>query len=185
MDASFTKDGKRYTLAFERKLKYAPEKVWRVLTERELLKQWFPADVAGNWMVGEALQFTFLHGEGEGLSDDELRGEVLTVDPQRLLEFRWGDHYFRCELIEQESGCTLLFSESFDEPSWGARNAAGWEFCLQNLDLLLDGAALAKFALDEWQKSFARYARKFEPVAGEQQGLPENYPQDDHAADPS
>ena len=56
---------------------------------RHRLRQWFPCDVEGEWSVGSELQFTFLHGEGEGLSDEELRGEVLTVDPPHLLEFRW------------------------------------------------------------------------------------------------
>ena len=69
MDATFVKAGARYTLGLERRLAHSPEKVWRVLTERELVKQWFPADIDGEWKVGATLQFKFLHGEGDGLSD--------------------------------------------------------------------------------------------------------------------
>lgn len=176
MEATFTKVGARFTLGLERHLAHAPEKVWRVLTERELLKQWFPCDVAGEWKVGAELQFIFLHGEGEGLSEEELRGEVVTVDPPRLLEFRWGKHLLRCELIAEGDGCRLLFSETLEDASMGARNAAGWELCLENLDLLLQGASLASFALDVWQGKFARYVKKFEPIVGPQQGIPENHP---------
>lgn len=178
MDASFTKEGPRYSLSFERKLRHSPEKVWRVLTERELLSQWFPCDVEGEWKEGAKLQFTFLHGEGEGLSDDELRGEVLRVDPPSRLEFRWGEHFYRCELKADGSGCRLVFTDSFDDPSLGARNAAGWEICLENLDLVLEGAAAAKFMIDLWQRKFEHYAKKFRKQAGPQEGLPENYPAD-------
>ena len=66
MDATLTKNGPRYTLGLERHLAHPPEKVWRVLTERDLLKQWFPCDVEGEWKVGTALRFNFLHGEGDG-----------------------------------------------------------------------------------------------------------------------
>ena len=176
MDATLKKDGPRYTLGLERRLAHPPEKVWRVLTERELLKQWFPCEVEGEWKVGAELRFTFLHGEGDGLPEEELRGEVLTVEPQRLLEFRWGSHLLRCELIAVEDGCRLLFSNSFEDASWGARNAVGWEFCLDNLDLLLKGATLVKFGVAVWQKTFSRYVEKFEPRFGPQQAMPESHP---------
>ncbi len=177
MDATLKQSGSRYVLALERRLAHPPEKVWRVLTERELLKQWFPCDVAGAWTVGSELRFTFLHGEGDDLPEEDLRGEVRTVEPPRLLEFRWGDHEFRCELVPHEGGCRLLFSESFEDASWGARNAAGWEMCLDNLGLVLDGAAVAKFAVEVWKERFAHYVSKFEPDAGPQQGMPESHPE--------
>ncbi len=176
MQATFKKVGGRYMLELERRLAHSPEKVWRVLTERELLRQWFPSDIEGEWKAGAGLKFIFLHGEGEGLSEEELRGEVLTVDPPRLLEFRWGDHLLRCELIAEGDGCRLLFSETLGDASTGARDAAGWEMCFDNLDLLLQGVSPASFALDVWRGKFEQYVKKFEPVAGPQQGMPENHP---------
>ena len=174
MDADLTQAGGRYTLILERNLPYPPEKVWRVLTERELLRQWFPCDVEGEWKVGAELRFTFLHGEGEGLSEEELRGQVVTVDPPRLLEFLWGRHLIRSELIAEGDGCRLLFSETLDDASEGARNAAGWEMCIENLELLLQGASAARFALDVWRGKYARYVKKFEPLFGPQQEAPES-----------
>lgn len=97
MNASLTKSGEQYTLALERRLSHAPPKVWRVITEREHLHQWFPAHVIGEWEVGAPLRFEFQHGEGDGLSEEELSGEVLALEPERLLEFRWGKHILRCE----------------------------------------------------------------------------------------
>ncbi len=179
MEASFTQEGSRFTLALERRLAHPPEKVWRVLTERELLQQWFPCDVEGEWKQGAPLRFTFLHGEGEGLSEEELSGEVLTVERPRLLEFRWGTHHFRCELHAEGDGCRLVFSETLDDPSVGARNAAGWELCLDNLESLVQGASILRFVLEVWRKKFSHYARKFEAQMGPQQGLPEHYPASD------
>ena len=175
MDVGLTKAGTRYALRLERRLPHPPEKVWRVLTERGLLKQWFPADVEGGWEVGAELQFTFLHGEGEGLSEDEMKGEVLAADPPRLLEFRWGTEILRCEIAGDGDGdgCTLHFSHTFDDPSWGARNAAGWEMCFENLDLLLEAGSLAKFAWKVWRPKFRRYVEKFEPEFGPQDDPPE------------
>ena len=176
MDASLTKDGRQYTLQFERRLAHSPEKVWRVLTERELLKQWFPCDVDGEWQVGALLRFNFLHGEGDNLPEEDLRGEVLAVEPERLLEFRWGDHLLRFDLVADGDGCRFALSESFDDASIGARDAAGWEFCLDNLDLVLEGAAPVEFAVEVWRKRFEHYRKKFEPEAGPQAGMPEDHP---------
>ena len=176
MDATLEQDGPRYTLLVERRLAHPPNKVWRVVTERELLKQWFPCEVEGEWRVGAKLRFIFLRGEGEGLSEEELRGEVLSVDQPWLLEFRWGTHLLRYELTPDGDGCRFRLSESFEDPSLGARNAAGWEMCLENLDLLLDGGALVKFVADAWRAKFKRYVEKFEATVGPQQGPPEDHP---------
>lgn len=179
MSTTLNKNDNSYTLRLKRRLNHSPEKVWRVLTQRDLLKQWFPCDVVGEWRVGEPLKFNFLHGEGEGLSEDELSGEVLSVVPEKLLEFRWGKHFLRCELEAEPDGCPFTFSETIENPSWGARNAAGWEMCLENLDLLLEGAAAAKFVVEVWQEKFDKYRNKFEPEAGPQEGMPDNFSADE------
>ncbi len=176
MNASLTKEGSRYTLSFERRLAHSPEKVWRVLTERELLKSWFPSDVVGEWTVGAALRFVFLRGEGEGLSEAELSGEVLTVDPPTLLEFRWHENLFRCELVADGPGTRLTFSESFEKGSIAARDAAGWEYCLGAMETVLAGGEPSTFVLADWRVTFEQYAREFEPQAGPQEDPPDTHP---------
>lgn len=168
MDATLRDDGSHYTLIVERRLPYPPEKVWRVITERELLVQWFPCDIEGEWSVGAPLRFHFFHGEEEDLPQGDLQGEVMTVETGRLLEFRWGTHLFRYDLEPDGDGCRLRLSETFDEPSWGARNAAGWEMCLDNLALVLDGVAVLKFVASVWRAKFDRYRKEFEPTYGPQ-----------------
>lgn len=175
MHASMTKSGGRYTLTLERRLPHSPAKVWRVVTEREYLHRWFPAHVIGEWKVGAELRFEFQHGEGDQLPDEELRGKVLTVEPERLLEFRWGKHVLRCELIPDGDGCRFLFSENFEDASMGARNAAGWEWCLQNLETLLEGGAMTEFELDAWRGRFEHYVSAFQPQFGRQQSPPDTH----------
>ena len=172
MECNYTRIGEQIELVLEKKLAHPPEKVWRVLTERELLRQWFPCDVVGQWRVGESLRFIFPEGQHEGLSEAELRGEVLVVDPPHQLEFTWGKYRYRCELSAEGNGCRLRFSESFADPSEGARSAAGWEMCFENFDAILQGADVVVFVLKVWQVKFEKYVKKFEPELGTQQGSP-------------
>ena len=133
-------------------------------------------DVLGEWKVGEGLQFEFQHGEGDGLPEEDLRGEVLAVDPPKLLEFSWGKYRYRCELSPEGDGCLLRFTESSADPSQGACHAAGWEMCFENFEAILQGVEVALFVYEAWQAKFEKYVRKFEPEMGPQQGPPENHP---------
>ena len=172
MDCNYTRIGNQIELVIEKRFSHPPAKVWRVLTERELLRQWFPCDVAGEWKVGERLQFIFPDGQHEGLSEEELRGEVLVVDAPNQLEFTWGKYKYRCELSADGDGCRLRFVESFGDPSEGARSAAGWEMCFQNFDAILQNTDVASFVWEVWQAKFDKYVKKFEPELGTQQGAP-------------
>ena len=176
MDATLRKSDERYTLALERRLRHSPAKVWRVVTEHELLHQWFPAHVIGEWNVGAKLRFEFQHGEGDGLSEEELSGKVLAVEPERLLEFSWGTHILRCELTPDGDGCRFTLSETLDDASESARNAAGWEMCLQNFEAALDETPPAEFVPAVWTKRFEHYVAAFQPEFGPQEGPPEDHP---------
>jgi uncharacterized protein YndB with AHSA1/START domain len=173
MDAELGREGERFVLRFERRLDHPTAKVWRALTERELLRQWFPSDIDGEWRVGAELHFRFAEGEAD---DADTRGEVLAFEPARLLEFRWGDSVLRCELSEDGDGCRLVFTETFEDGSIAARNTAGWLLCLANLERTVLGERAEPFELSAWRVLFDDYARRFEPEAGPQQGPPETHP---------
>lgn len=111
-----------------------------MLTERDLLTKWFPSDVAGEWTPGAELRFLFDPAQSEGLDEADLRGKVLSVEPPRLLEYAWGKSVLRFELVEEKDGCRLIFTQSFDDGSIAARNAAGWEMCLADLEAAFSGA---------------------------------------------
>lgn len=168
MNSSLSPAGPDFILMVERRLAHPPEKVWRVLTELDLLEQWFPARVDGAWDVGASLAFTFRPGEADGFEEEWSEGQVVVVQPPHLLEFRWADHTIRFEVTADGSGSVFRLSERFGDPALGAQNAAGWELCLDNLDLILEGASALKFMADAWRVKYRRYVAEFEPVFGPQ-----------------
>jgi uncharacterized protein YndB with AHSA1/START domain len=82
-DAAAAKD--RRTIVVERALPQPPEKIWRVLTEAELIAQWLmPNDFKP--IVG--YRFTF-HTKPMGKWDGTVRCAVLECDPPRRLRYSW------------------------------------------------------------------------------------------------
>ena len=69
------------------------------------------------------------------------------------------------ELTEVDGGTRLVFTDQLDA-TFAARNAAGWDVCLE----LLDGRTAPE---DLWTARFDRYVEAFEPAIGPQVGPPE------------
>jgi uncharacterized protein YndB with AHSA1/START domain len=158
-DAMLLTDGTRPAVRLERRLPDPPEVVWGALTERERLRTWFPCDV----IVDAAISFAF----DPDVLDLTLTGEVLEVDEPRLLVFTWGEETLRFELSSDGDGTLLALTDELPANA-AARNAAGWDSCLDRL------AGLAQVS-DAWQPRFTAYAARFEPVLGHQDGPPEGY----------
>jgi uncharacterized protein YndB with AHSA1/START domain len=159
-NATLLTDGARPAVRLERDLPDAPPVVWRALTDRTELQAWFPCDVmvaGGTWQVGASITFSF------GEHDMTLTGEVLEVDEPRALAFTWGEDTLRFELSPHDGGTRLVLVDELP-PGAAARNAAGWEVCLDRLAGLDTEAS--------WQPRFDRYAAEFAPVIGEQEGPP-------------
>lgn len=58
------------------------DKVWRVLTDPNLVKQWlFGTDMTADWKVGGAIRYK---GEWEGKSYED-KGTILELEPAKLL----------------------------------------------------------------------------------------------------
>jgi uncharacterized protein YndB with AHSA1/START domain len=147
-------------LHFDRQLTRPPAAVWRALTDREELKAWFPCDIiTEGWKVGASLRFVFRGGEWH-----DLDGTVLEYDEPHVLAFTWGDETLRFELSESEGGTRLLFTDELD-PSIAARNAAGWDVCLE----LLESGQTDD---DLWKVRFDHYVAAFAPALGDQVGPP-------------
>jgi uncharacterized protein YndB with AHSA1/START domain len=162
-EATLRGDGKRPAVRLERQLSDPPEVVWQALTDRERLRVWFPCDViveGGRWVVGAAISFPFR----PEVWDVTLTGQVLEVDEPRVLAFTWGDDTLRFELTPEGGGTRLVLVDELP-PDSAARNAAGWEQCLDRLQ----GREPAP---DSWQRRFEHYAAAFEPTLGRQAGRP-------------
>ena len=160
-DARLLTDRERPAVRLERVLADPPAVVWRALTEREQLRSWFPCDVivrGGRWEIGAEITFPFRdpkHGTRTGV--------VLEVDEPHALAFTWGDDTLRFALSPEGEGTRLVLIDELP-PDSAARNAAGWEQCLDRL-VGLEPAA-------DWQARFERYAAAFAPALGPQQGRP-------------
>jgi uncharacterized protein YndB with AHSA1/START domain len=151
----------------ERYLPDPPAAVWQAITDRAQLREWFPCDVivdGGRWEVGAAITFPF----PSGVIDMTLTGTVLAVEEPSLLSYTWGDgEVLRFELRPEGAGTRLVLTDQLP-PGWAARNAAGWEDCLDRLaGLPADPGA--------WQRRFTAFAAAFEPSLGPQEGPPADF----------
>jgi uncharacterized protein YndB with AHSA1/START domain len=84
-------------------LAHPPAKVWRTLTEPELLARWFmPNDIKP--VVGHRFH---LHADNR-FASGPVPCEVLDVEPERLLRFAWGEHWTVTWRLEPEGRGTRL-----------------------------------------------------------------------------
>ncbi len=148
------RDGDRYGLRYERRLRHPPEKVWRALTESESLRHWMPADILGERRIGAVLTFPFwpAHAERYGIPAEQavLSGRMLAWEPPRLLEYSWDADVLRFELSPDGDGTRLVFTTWLGEvdqyPADGT--AAGYHACLDQLAELLDTGSVALPVID-------------------------------------
>jgi uncharacterized protein YndB with AHSA1/START domain len=165
-DGTLITSGIRPAVRLERQLADPPGAVWQALTERDQLRRWFPCDVeveGGTWEVGRAITFQF----PTEVIDMTLTGEVLEVDEPKALAFTWGEEVLRFELTPHSGGTRLVLIDELPADA-AARNAAGWEECLDRL-------AGLRPAPQTWRTRFNAYCAAFEPVVGPQRGPPANY----------
>lgn len=158
-DAILLTDGSMPAVRLERLLLDPPAVVWKALTDREELRSWFPCDVivsGGEWKVGAGIEFPFS-------ADLTWTGEVLELDEPNVLAFTWAESTLRFELSAVNGGTRLVLTDRLP-PNSAARNAAGWEQCLDRL------AGIA--GRYEWQPRFESYTASFEPLVGAQEGPP-------------
>jgi hypothetical protein len=96
-----------------------------------------------------------------------LAGDVLAVEEPSHLSFRWGDEILRFYLGD-DGGATRLVLVNELPPAFAARNAAGWDDCLDRLMGLPVDA-------NSWRENFSQYQNEFEPLLGPQEGPPAEY----------
>jgi len=166
-DGRFELVGDRWQIKFTRSLSHAPEKVWRALTDPEQRKAWFPDTSIGDFTsVGAKLHFE--------VGGTTLAGEVFAADPPKLLELSWGDDILRFELRPDGAGTVLEFGATILEVGKGARDTAGWHFCIDRLESALDGTSPDDNP--HWRALNDKYVERFGPEASTL-GPPEGHPE--------
>ena len=158
-EAVLTRTGDKPVLRFERFLPRPVEQVWRAVTDPTELRAWFPTRIEiDRWEKGAALTHHF-----DDPSGSTLPGTVLECSPPHRLVFTWGDDTIGFELSATDGGTTFVLTEELSAPR-AARNAAGWEVCLERLTVGAVG--------EDWTSRFERYSSAYEPVLGPQEGPP-------------
>ena len=158
-EATLISTGDRPVLRFERFLPRPVEEVWRAVTDPVEMRAWFPTRIEiDRWEVGARLTHHF-----DDPSLEALPGTVLECSEPHQLVFTWGDDTIGFQLSAVEGGTTFVLTEELGAAR-AARNAAGWEVCLERL--------VAGAVGEDWPSRFARYSRQFEPLLGAQEGPP-------------
>jgi uncharacterized protein YndB with AHSA1/START domain len=159
--AILTDENNRAVLRFERRLPHSAERVWRALTDSGELAAWHPTPFELEPRTGGSVRF-----RGDLGGPPMPAGVVLAYEPPRELAYTWGEDQLRFELSAAEGGCVLVLEHTFPDRLKAARDAAGWELCLQALDGALAGEP-ARHTADEarlpagWEELNAEYQRRF------------------------
>lgn len=140
---------------FERRLTHSPERVWRAITEPGELAAWFPDTIEGEFAPGAEVRFPKFVEMGLPAI-----GKVTEFEPPLLLAFSWGTSALRFELEPDGDGCRLTFTDTLPREE-SAKNAAGWEVCLANLEALLGGGRRPDPGEDDWSELHEDYADRF------------------------
>ena len=153
-------DDGRWQLRFTRTLPHPQSKVWRAITEPEHLAHWFPTTIDGEREAGAPLRFTFPGGEAPPFD-----GEMLTFEPESVMELRWGPDMIRIELRPLSPGTELTLLDTLEERGKAARDGAGWHTCLDALEAELGGEDDARSEMGRWADVHEHYVESFGPEA--------------------
>jgi uncharacterized protein YndB with AHSA1/START domain len=124
----------RPAVRFVRTYAHPIERVWTAVTTPDGLGYWFPGQVEIELRPGGVVTF-----RGDTYTDIR-SGQVLACDPPRYLALTWGDDELRFHLDPIEDGvCRFTLLDFLDGAGSAARNAAGWDVCLGELDKHLAG----------------------------------------------
>jgi uncharacterized protein YndB with AHSA1/START domain len=156
----------RPVVRFERTFPHAVDTVWEAITQSARLEAWFPTTVEFEELrAGAPIVFRFAEDAYPSMT-----GEFREVDRPRRLSFTWGDDVLTFELAERDGGtaCRLSLNVELDSADKAARDAAGWDDCLDMLAMAASGESAPRpFRSGNWQARYDQYKR---------QGFPANAP---------
>ena len=158
--ASVQKDGDRWTLVLVRELRHPPAMVWEALTDPAQLSEWAPFDADRNLAAVGPVKLSTVG------TPQVSESSVKRAEPQKVLEYGWGDNDIRWELEPLGGGTRLKLWHNIDRRfiAWGA---AGWHICFDVLERLLGAEPIGRMAGPEnmkfsgWQRLSAEYAKQF------------------------
>lgn len=123
------------SVVVERRMPHPPEKIWRALTQSALLEEWL---LKNDFEAVAGHRFRFQGNWGD------VEGEVLSVEPNRMLSYSWGDQVLKSvvtwTLTPEENGTLVRMEQTgfpTDQPRYYGGAQAGWPRFFDNLQRLL------------------------------------------------
>jgi uncharacterized protein YndB with AHSA1/START domain len=142
-----------WEVRFERLLRHSPQRVWAAITEPGAMSRWFDETVMPQPLkVGALIRFMHNHAGMES------HGEIIALDPPRLIEWLWIGGFgpasrMRWEIEPDGQGSRLIMRQQVADPTVAARTLAGWHKCLDRMQAILDGGE-EKSDFEAWLKLF-------------------------------
>ena len=109
----------RYIFKFERFFPVSPEDVFSILTSSEYFMQWYPF-ATGEMDVRIGGQIAFDDGEGT-----TYKATITELEKPIFFGFCEVNHLINISLQEENQGCNMNFTHTFDDASWAVNTAAG------------------------------------------------------------
>jgi uncharacterized protein YndB with AHSA1/START domain len=148
---------------FERTFPHSTTQVWDAITDPARLAKWFPTTVEFDELrAGAPITFRFAEDRYPSM-----RGAFREVTPPRRLSFTWADDVLTFELDERDGGdaCRLSFTVVLDSADKAARDAAGWDDCLDMLDAVVSGETPERpWKPESWRTRYDEYKRRGFPA---------------------
>ncbi len=157
------KIGEAWGLRFDRSLAHPTEGVWAAITGPGAMSRWFDqTEMPQPPILGGKIRFY------HGVTEAESFGEIVALEPPRLIEWLWlspgsAPSRIRWEIAPEAEGCRLTLRQLVAHPAILARTLAGWHVCLDRLQAILDD--IEDPQLRGWPALFEYYAATL-PAAG-------------------
>jgi uncharacterized protein YndB with AHSA1/START domain len=142
----------RYALKFERFFPHNPEEVFRVITNPSYFSQWYPF-ATGDMDLRLGGKIAFDDGEGT-----TYKATITELEKPYLFGFREVDDLINISLREEDKGCRMIFTHTFNDGSWAVNTAAGWHRCLDVLHQIVNGHPV------EWKDNSAELREYYREV---------------------
>jgi uncharacterized protein YndB with AHSA1/START domain len=148
---------------FERTFPHTTAQVWDAISDPDRLAKWFPTTVEFDELrAGAPITFRFAEDRYPPMT-----GAFREVSAPERLSFTWGDDTLIFELEEREAGaaCRLSFTVALDSADKAARDAAGWDDCLDMLGAVVPGETPERPRKPEsWRARYDEYKRRGFPA---------------------
>ena len=166
-EATVERAGDRFTLVFVRELPFAPERVFRALTDPAELGSWAPFDADRDLAAAGPATLTMAGGDGTERSSATVRRS----EPPFLLEYTWEQDVLRWELTPVAGGTRLTLRHTVEDKSWIPRVTAGWHLCLDVAERALAGAPVGRIVGERakehgFQELHVAYEERLAPLVG-------------------